>query len=145
MMSFSGCAGLPEDIQRPSSFAINDGDETRLGRALAADLTDHPNQSGVVLLIVGLDAFVDRALLVSLSERSIDVQCYMFHQDTVGKLLIDQLIKAADRGVRVRMLIDNTYGNDVWTALDAQPDIHHCINNLQKEEKSWASIFYVVS
>jgi putative cardiolipin synthase len=53
-----------------------------------------------------------------------DVQYYMFHQDTVGRLLIKELVAAADRGVRVRMLIDDMYGgqaDDVWLALDAHP------------------------
>ena len=118
------CSSLPKDIHRPQSSAIDDGDTTTLGRSFADEIASHPNQSGVFLLGNGLDAFVGRALLASLAERSIDVQYYMFHQDTVGQLLIDQLIKAADRGVRVRMLIDDIYGSeadDVWTAIDAHP------------------------
>ncbi|UCF90832.1 MAG: phospholipase D family protein [Desulfobacterales bacterium] len=119
-----GCSSLPKEINRQPSYAINDGQETILGRSFAGKLADHPEQSGVFLLGSGLDAFVGRAVLANLAERSIDVRYYMFHQDTVGQLLIDQLIKAADRGVRVRMLIDDIYGSeadDVWTALDAHP------------------------
>jgi putative cardiolipin synthase len=119
-----GCSSLPKDVHRQPSTAIDDGHETHLGELFTEKLADHPEQSGVFLLGNGLDAFVGRALLASLAERSIDVQYYMFHQDTVGQLLIDQLIKAADRGVRVRMLIDDIYGSeadDVWTALDAHP------------------------
>ncbi len=121
-----GCSSLPKEINRQPSYAINDGHETVLGRSFAGKLADHPEQSGVFLLGNGLDAFVGRAVLANLAERSIDVQYYMFHQDTVGQLLIDQLIKAADRGVRVRMLIDDIYGSDadeVWTALDAHPQM----------------------
>lgn len=58
--------------------------------------------------------------------KSIDVQYYMYHQDTVGGLLTYEMLSAADRGVRVRMLIDDIYGNeneDVWVALDAHPHI----------------------
>lgn len=119
-----GCSSLPENIDRQPSLTINDGHETFLGQAFAQQLVDHPRQSGVFLLGSGLDALVGRAALANLAERSIDVQYYMFHQDTVGQLLIDQLIKAADRGVRVRLLIDDIYGgeaDDVWTALDAHP------------------------
>ena len=50
----------------------------------------------------------------------------MYHQDTVGKLLTYHILEAADRGVRVRMLIDDIYGNqgeDTWTALDAHTNI----------------------
>ena len=126
LIGFSGCSKLPQDVHRPPSNAFKDGHTTPLGRSLADELADHPDTSGVILLGHGLDAFVARALLASLAERSIDVQYYMFHQDTVGQLLIDQLIKAADRGVRVRMLIDDMYGSDaddVWTTLDANPNM----------------------
>jgi putative cardiolipin synthase len=61
-----------------------------------------------------------------MAERSIDLQYYEFHQDTVGRLMINELLVAADRGVRVRMLIDDMYGSnadDVWLALDAHPNI----------------------
>ena len=67
-----------------------------------------------------------RAVSARLAERSIDVQYYMFHQDTVGRLLIRELVAAADRGVRVRMLIDDMYGGEadaVWLALDAHPNV----------------------
>jgi len=126
LMWTMGCSDLPENINRLSSSAVRDGHDTTLGRTFDRQLVNHLGKSGVILLGRGLDAFVGRALLTSLAERSIDVQYYMFHQDTVGKLLIDQLIKAADRGVRVRMLIDDIYGSDaddVWTALDAHPQM----------------------
>jgi putative cardiolipin synthase len=118
------CSDLPENINRPLSSAVQNGHDTTLGLTFDHQLADHQGKSGVLLFGNGLDAFVGRALLARLAERSIDVQYYMFHQDTVGKLLVDQLIKAADRGVRVRMLIDDMYGSeadDVWTALDAHP------------------------
>ena len=51
---------------------------------------NHSNQSGVILLENGLDAFVGRVLLARLAEGTIDVQYNMFHQDPVGRLLIDQ-------------------------------------------------------
>jgi putative cardiolipin synthase len=124
LMVSMGCSDLPENINRPPSSVVRDGHDTLLGRTFDRQLANHPGASGVILLGHGLDAFVGRALLASLAGRSIDVQYYMFHQDTVGKLLIDQLIKAADRGVRVRVLIDDMYGSeadDVWTALDAHP------------------------
>ena len=115
LMWTMGCSDLPENINRLSSSAVRDGHDTTLGRTFDRQLVNHLDKSGVILLGRGLDAFVGRALLASLAERSIDVQYYMFHQDTVGRLLIDQLIKAADRGVRVRMLIDDIYG-DITTA-----------------------------
>jgi putative cardiolipin synthase len=50
----------------------------------------------------------------------------MYHQDTVGKLLTYEVLRIADRGVHVRMLIDDIYGNqgeDIWVALDSHPNI----------------------
>ncbi len=122
-----GCANLPQVPHHTLSYAIQDGAGTRLGQKITDSLAAHQGQSGIFLLGSGLDAFTARAVLTGLAQRTIDVQYYMFHQDTVGRLLIDQLIKAADRGVRVRILIDDLYGSeadDVWTALDAHPHIH---------------------
>ena len=117
---------LPDNKHRIPSHVIGDGDSTSLGKAFKPQLEQHPRLSGVRLLGNGLDAFVGRAVSARLAERSIDLQYYMFHQDTVGKLLIRELLAAADRGVRVRMLIDDMYGgeaDDVWSALDAHPNV----------------------
>ena len=115
---------LPDNTSRTSSHVITDGEATRLGAMARNELMGHETRSGVFLLSDGLDAFTARALLAREAERSIDVQYYMFHYDTVGKLLIYELARAADRGVRVRLLIDDMYGDvreDVWTALDSHP------------------------
>jgi len=117
---------LPDNSRRTPSYVIKDGDNTTLGKAFRPRLEQHPGQSGVYLLGHGLDAFVGRAVLARMAERSIDVQYYMFHQDTVGRLLIMEVLSAADRGVRGRMLIDDMYGeeaDDVWSALDSHPNI----------------------
>jgi putative cardiolipin synthase len=121
---FGGCASLPDNSIRMSSVTIAGGDNTDLGKSNDKRLRQHPGQSGIYLLKEGLDAFVGRVVLVRLAERSIDVQYYMFHQDTVGRLLIKELVAAADRGVRVRFLLDDIYGgeaDDVWLALDSHP------------------------
>ena len=113
---------LPDNSDRPTSQAIQDGVSTSLGKAFVSPLREHSGESAIRLLGKGLDAFVGRAVLARLAERSIDVQYYMFHQDTVGKLLINELLDAADRGVRVRLLVDDMYGSDaddVWLGLDA--------------------------
>jgi putative cardiolipin synthase len=120
------CASLPKTAERQPSTAISNGQDTALGRKFVKQLSNHPGETGGYLLKSGLYAFVGRALSANLAEKSIDVQYYMFHQDTVGQLLIHKLLQAADRGVRVRMLIDDIYGSDaddVWTALDAHPHI----------------------
>jgi putative cardiolipin synthase len=124
ILLLGGCAQLPDNSERTESKMITDGDSTRLGMDFNRILEPHPGMSGVYLLRDGLDAYVGRAVLARLAERSIDVQYYMFHQDTVGRLLIKELLAAADRGVRVRFLLDDMYGgeaDDVWLALDSHP------------------------
>jgi putative cardiolipin synthase len=124
MVFLNGCASLPDNSMRTSSMVITDGDTTRLGKAFNQVLDQHPDKSGVYMLRDGLGAFVGRAALARLAERSIDVQYYIFHQDMVGRLLIKELLDAADRGVRVRFLLDDMYGgeaDDVWLALDSHP------------------------
>jgi putative cardiolipin synthase len=121
----SGFGQLPDNTSRTSSHAIAEDGGTRLGAMARKELKDHETLSGVFLLGDGLDAFTARALLAREAERTIDVQYYMFHYDTVGKLLIYELASAADRGVRVRLLIDDMYGDvreDLWTALDSHPN-----------------------
>ena len=117
---------LPDISNRTQSYMIDDGEATRLGRQFAGQLIDHPGKSGVFLLKHGRDAFAARALLARMADKSLDIQYYMYHQDTVGGLLTYEVLQAADRGVRVRMLIDDMYGNqneDAWIALDAHENV----------------------
>jgi len=86
----------------------------------------HPGLSGIVALPDGHDAFAARALLADAAERTLDVRYYIWHNDMSGTLLFAALRRAADRGVRVRLLLDdnNTAGLDtVLAALEAHPNI----------------------
>ena len=72
------------------------------------------------------DAFAAACLLAAAAERSLDVQYYIWHGDPAGNLLFEALWRAAERGVRVRLLLDdiNTGGLDpTLAALDAHPNI----------------------
>lgn len=126
ILLMSSCANLPDNSGRATSFAIPDTENTKLGQAAAGILESSPNESAFLLLGNGLDAFVARAILAQGAEKSIDTQYYLLHNDTVGRLFVDQLLKAADRGVRVRLLIDDMdmEGRDFSTeVLDAHPNI----------------------
>jgi len=117
---------LPDISSREQTYAITDGALTSLGREFTSELASRPGKTGVFLLPGGRDAFAARALLARRAEKSIDLQYYMYHQDTVGSLLTYEMLRAADRGVRVRMLIDDIYGHEsekTWVALDAHPNI----------------------
>ena len=102
-----GCAVLPENTGRQVSTAYTDTRDTYLGRLYSAGAAAHPGESAFHLLGNGLDAFVARAVLAQEAERSIDLQYYMIHSDHVGTLLLNQVLEAADRGVRVRILLDD--------------------------------------
>jgi len=98
---------LPSLPGGPATTAIPAGPETRLGAALLPLAQVHPGLSGVVPLVDGRDALAARVLLARAAEVSIDVQYYIWQTDTTGWLLLDELRAAADRGVRVRLLLDD--------------------------------------
>jgi putative cardiolipin synthase len=126
MFLVSRLAGLPDNSDRPRSEVLRDTADTRLGTIFAPAKAERPNLNGVFELSHGRDAFAARVALAREAERSIDTQYYMWHQDTVGRLLVYELIAAADRGVRVRLLVDDMYGSDgqdTWLAMDVHPNI----------------------
>jgi cardiolipin synthase C len=127
-----GCATLPTGFERPQSRAFQNTADTRLGRYVSGQAKDHKGLSGFLLLTNGLDAFVARAVLADLADRSIDAQYYLYHTDLVGRLFTYHLLKAADRGVRVRLLVDDMDlgGRDLSAAaLDSHPNIEVRIFN----------------
>jgi putative cardiolipin synthase len=100
---------------------------TRLKRWIDPRCEANGGNSGFRLLPTGLDAFVARAVLIDLADRTLDLQYYIFHPDKTGSLIIDRLIAAADRGVRVRLLLDD-WGtldkkDEAVAGLDAHPNI----------------------
>jgi putative cardiolipin synthase len=132
LMFFFGCAALPPNVDRSQTYAFADTQDTNLGRFFADDIAARPGQSGFFPLNNGLDAFVARAVLAQVAQRSIDTQYYMIHNDVVGSLFVDRLYKAAERGVRVRLLVDDIdqEGRDFGTAvLDSHPNIEVRIFN----------------
>ena len=117
---------LPPLAGRTTSQAILDTGNTRLGRAVMPMVAAHPPYSGVYPLRDAREAFAARALLAQAAEKTLDVQYYIWHKDISGTLLLNALHAAADRGVRVRLLLDdnNTSGLDeTLSALDSHPNI----------------------
>ena len=132
--SLGACATakLPDNTGRTDSYAYDNLQDTALSRAYDEQVKDHEGESGFYYLADGLDAFVARAALADVAERSIDTQYYMIHNDVVGSLFVSKLYEAAERGVRVRLLIDDIDqgGRDAGTAvLDAHPNIEVRIFN----------------
>ncbi|TFW07410.1 phospholipase D family protein [Oxalobacteraceae bacterium OM1] len=124
--AMEGCGTLPSLDKRSSTVAFADTRDTRLGRAVGPKADAHPGQSGIHPLSDARDAFAARAHLAAAAERSLDVQYYIWRKDMTGTLLFDALRRAADRGVRVRLLLDDnntTELDTVLAALDAHPNI----------------------
>ena len=72
------------------------------------------------------DAFAARLALADAAQRSLDVQYYIWHKDMTGSVLIERLLRAADRGVRVRLLLDDIGtmpSDDVLLTIDSHPNI----------------------
>jgi putative cardiolipin synthase len=107
LLIVGGCATLPENFEKPESYAYTDTDDTPIGKARRDEINAHPGQSGFLLLGNGLDAYLARAILAENAERSIDAQYYLYQDDLIGRLFTDLLVKAADRGIRVRLLVDD--------------------------------------
>ncbi len=123
----TGCA-LPLMPDRPVTHALEpkQAAQTSLGQAIAAQLLQHPTQSGIHSLSDPLEAFAARMLLARTAERSLDVQYYIWRADQTGTLLLQALVSAANRGVRVRLLLDDggTSGLDkMLAALALHPRI----------------------
>jgi len=124
----AGCTARPPatDYPRVPSYAIETTKDTALGQALAPAIAAHPGQSGFHLLTTGTDALLMRIAMVQAAQRSIDLQYFSTRDDTTGKLLLEAVSRAAARGVRVRMLLDDWNLDDFRkgaVALNASPNI----------------------
>jgi putative cardiolipin synthase len=116
----------PVRAEFPKAVAIPPGEETELDRLIAGPEEDHPGRSGFRLVGHGPEAFAVRARTALLAGRSLDVQTYIWHADVTGMYLAHRLLEAADRGVRVRVLVDDMDArakNAGFAGLDAHPNI----------------------
>lgn len=121
-----GCASLPKDYPRIESNAFHDHASTAIGRYVDKAAARHPGESGFAIIRRGKIAFTARAAFTELAEKTLDMQYYIWESDATGRILAERLVHAADRGVRVRLLLDDmTFkGRDaVIAALDAHPNI----------------------
>ena len=98
---------LPAERNAVASAALPASEDTRLGASILPVAARHPGKSAVLALADGRDAFAARVLMIRAAEVSLDVQYYIWQTDTTGWILLDELRKAALRGVRVRLLLDD--------------------------------------
>ena len=121
-----GCAGTLAGPAALPSTAIASTQDTALARQLDPTVAQHPGASGFRLINDGREAFAVRTALAEVAERSIDAQYFLWDTDAVGTILLQRLMRAATRGVRVRLLVDDLYikgRNTGIAALDAHPNV----------------------
>jgi len=127
LLCLAGCASLPEMAHdRPLTQAIDGTQDTPLGRAVAALPGADPQRTAVLPIDDGREAYVVRAVLADAATRSLDLQYYIWNDDLTGRLMLQHLWRAAERGVRVRLLLDdnNTSGLDeLLAAVNRHPNI----------------------
>ena len=124
--SFAACAQLQPRPDLPFDAVIPLSETGPLDRSIAPVEAQHPGQSAFRLVIEGTEAFATRVHSARLAVRSLDVQTYIWHADLTGMFLAQQLIEAADRGVKVRLLVDDMDArakNAGFAALAAHPNI----------------------
>jgi len=130
----AGCASLPpgSDFPKTASWALARPEETRFGRQFGDQVRGHDGNSGFRLLAAGVDGFLTRVQMANAAERTLDLQYFIFRADDTGQLLSAAVLRAADRGVRVRVLVDDgetIEGDEQLVALDAHPQIEVRIFN----------------
>ncbi len=112
---------------RSPSLALAQPETTTVGALFQKAVDQHPGQSGFALLREASRASMARLAMADLAEMTLDAQYYIWEADTTGRILAERLIRAANRGVRVRLLVDDHYQTEERdlgvAALDAHPNI----------------------
>ncbi|WP_379544696.1 MULTISPECIES: phospholipase D family protein [Psychrobacter] len=124
-LGLSACQSLPKQPHLPESQALSarvealySDKQTTQGETIKTSSTDlvsaisaqndiHPDLSGYHPIVTGANAFAARSILTDMATRNIDAQYYIWHNDQAGQLLLKDLWDAAERGVIVRLLLDD--------------------------------------
>jgi len=133
-----GCVTLDRNAPRTTGAALTKAEsgETTLGRKWAEGAPEDSQTSAFRLLPDNLEAFAARVAMIDAAERTLDLQYYIFTDDETGLFIVDRLVAAADRGVRVRILVDDMCAHGIengLAAFDAHPQIELRIFNPWKQ------------
>ena len=117
-MALGACSGLPQDVARPVSYALKNPASTPLGATVQQRRAANPqaSSSGFLLLSGPEDAYGSRLALAEKAQKTLDLQYYAIHSDATTARLLESVVGAARRGVRVRVLLDDFHS----TGRDAQ-------------------------
>src|SRR6202040_857955 len=98
--------------------------ESSLGKAFLPLAKSHGSDSGFRMISTGIDGLTARVEMIDAAQGSLDVQSYIFRADESGNLIVQALLRAAERGVRIRILVDDgesVAGDGKILSLSAQP------------------------
>jgi putative cardiolipin synthase len=128
IVALGGCVSYPpgRDFPKSESEAARFGPDSFLVASFADALRSHSSESGFRILPVGVDGLLLRLELIERARQSLDLQYYIFRYDESGALIANALVRAAQRGVRVRILVDDgetVAGDEQLVALAGQPNI----------------------
>ena len=122
----TGCSTVSFDQPKTVTHVLSDTGDTPFGLYLANWNAEHQGLSGFYPLSDGMDALGARLRLIEGAQRSIDVQYFLMKDDDAGEVFAGSLLRAADRGVRVRFLLDDvftTVEDDILALLNQHPNI----------------------
>ncbi|PAF49403.1 phospholipase [Helicobacter sp. 12S02232-10] len=139
----SGCSSIiasTKDISKeklPEGVFIQRFDplETEIGKVYADELKHSPDKSGAMIITDGSYALLHRASLAKMAQKSIDIQTYIYKNDVASRVLMHELWEAANRGVKIRILVDDNGLDSDFSdviALDNHPNISVKIFNPYK-------------
>lgn len=108
----TGCSTLPQtppvpEIQPQIKAAQTEGTQTTLAKIIDPLQNQYPDLTGYHILFDPLEALAARLRLIDKAEKNLDLQYYIWDNDKVGALALHAMLRAADRGVQVRLLIDD--------------------------------------
>jgi putative cardiolipin synthase len=124
-LALGACASLPAVAPGDNTFAEPADAASPLGK-MAAEVMGNDPRSGFRLLPVASGDYEARVQMIRQAQHTLDLQYYLFQADDTGKFMMRELRKAAERGVRVRLLVDDLYtsGEDpIFSALSSFPNI----------------------
>lgn len=127
LLGAAACADrpAPDFSTREPSVALAHPEKTDLGTRLARAAGDKPDRSGFSLIETGPEALASIRSLIAMADETLDLQYYIWKNDETGRLLLAELMAAAGRGVRVRLLLDDleaAWPDDEFARLNAHPD-----------------------
>ncbi|MEX5439658.1 phospholipase D family protein [Acinetobacter indicus] len=127
VLGVSGCSTLPKQIEHPVQMAFETPTEhTHLAQIVLPLREKNPQLTGYRVLYDPLEALSARLYLIDKAEETLDLQYYIWDNDKIGALALHSIIRAADRGVKVRLLVDDNNAKKmegIYLALDQHSNI----------------------